>query len=51
VFRTLDLGTVSYTVPASRSLRLKIVVEGDSEDDMWFAYDTTAYPSVLTIVN
>jgi signal peptidase I len=42
--RTLDFGTLSYTVPAGRMLRLEVVVANNSAD-MWFAYDTAAHPS------
>ncbi len=47
VSRTLDFGTVSYTVPSNRRLELKLIVNGSSDDDMWIAYDTAGYASVL----
>ena len=46
VARTIDFGFVDHMIPANRSLALKIVVGNGSGDDMWFAYDTTSYPSV-----
>lgn len=49
VEKTWDFGTVSHTVAAGRSLRAKVVVEASSADDMWFAYDTTAYASRLEV--
>lgn len=49
VATVIGFGSVSRTVPAGHSLRVKMVVDGDADDSMWFAYDTTAYPSVLTI--
>ena len=45
VERTIDFGDLNYNIPGGRSLVLKIVVGNDSDDDMWFAYDTTSYPS------
>jgi hypothetical protein len=49
VSKTLDFGSVDYTVAAARLLRVKIVVGAAADDAMWFAYDTTDYPSRLTI--
>lgn len=48
---TLTLPGVSYTVPAGHQLDLRLYVPGppSSQVDMWFAYDTVAYPSRLTI--
>jgi hypothetical protein len=48
-FDTYDFGVVNYTVAAGRSLRVKVTVDPPSADDMWFAYDTTSYPSRLLI--
>lgn len=45
--QALSFGSVSYTVAAGRTLELKVILGSASEDSMWFAYDTTAYPSVL----
>lgn len=44
VERTIDFGPVTRSVPPGRVLAVKIVVE---ENDMWFAYGTTAQPSRL----
>lgn len=49
VSRTIDLGSVNYTIAASRTLRVKLVVGPDAGDDMWFAYDTSSYPSQLRV--
>ncbi len=46
---TIDFGTVAYTVAEGRSLAVKLVVGDQSGDDMWFAYDTTAYSTRLTV--
>jgi hypothetical protein len=49
VSKTIDFGVVTYSIAADRSLALKLVVGDDSDDDMWFAYDTTSYPSSLSV--
>ena len=49
VSKTLDFGAVSYTVAAGRLFRVMLIVGSAASDSMWFAYDTTAYPTVLTI--
>ena len=48
VEKTIDFGSVSYTVNSGRTLVVKIIVNANgSENDMFFAYDTTSYPSRL----
>ncbi|MDZ7591764.1 MAG: DUF6701 domain-containing protein [Rubrivivax sp.] len=47
VLRTISFGTVTYTIGATRTLELKIIVASGAGDDMWFAYDTTTYATVL----
>ncbi|MFQ5966098.1 MAG: HD-GYP domain-containing protein [Acidimicrobiia bacterium] len=49
VSRTIDLGTISTSVGGGRTLRLKVVVGDSSDDDMWFAYDTSSLKSWLKI--
>ncbi len=49
VSNTIDFGSVTYSIASNRSLAIKVVVGDDSDDDMWFAYDTTAYPSSLSL--
>ncbi len=49
VVKDWDLGTVSRTISTGRTLQVRVVVADSSDDDMWFAYDTTSYPSVLTV--
>ena len=39
----IDFGTVSHTVQAGKALAVKVTI-GDSGEDMWLAYWTTAYP-------
>ena len=47
VQKTLAFPSVNYTVVAGNRLEVKIIVGGNSGDDMWFAWDTTAYNSTL----
>jgi chitodextrinase len=47
VEHTIDFGDLTYTVNPGRTLVLKIIVHNDSGDNMWFAYDTTSYESIL----
>jgi hypothetical protein len=49
VQRTLDFGPVLHTIAQGRRLRLRIDVGLNADDDMWFAYGTASYPSVLVI--
>ena len=49
VARTIDFGTVGYTVAVGRSLAVKLVVTDQAHDDMWFAYDTASYASALNV--
>lgn len=49
VQRQFTLSNPAYTLQAGHSLDLRIVVKSSSADDMWFAYDTTAYPSQIII--
>ena len=50
VSKTIDFGPISRTITAGRALLIVIIVANGSADDMWFAYDTTGYPSVFNIV-
>ena len=46
--RTLTFAMPSPSnIPSNYWLELVIVVQNTSDDDMWFAYDTTAYPTYL----
>ena len=49
--KTFALGVGSYVLAPGHSLELKLVVEEDSDDDMWFAYDTAWAPSRIKINN
>jgi hypothetical protein len=49
VERTIDFGSVTYTISGGRNLAVKLVVGANADDAMWFAYDTVSYPSRLNI--
>ena len=40
-----SIGTVDYTVQAGHEIEVHLTVDDDSQDDMWFAYDTVGEPS------
>lgn len=46
---TFDFGNVDHTFGAGRHLGIKLIVHSSSEDDMMFAYDTTAFDARLTV--
>ena len=43
--KDIDLGFGGGTIPAGYWIEVTVVVNSASDDDMWFAYDTLAYPS------
>jgi len=43
------MDNLNYTVPAGHYLILRMYVDNSSDDDMWFAYDTTSYSSSGTV--
>jgi hypothetical protein len=43
----VDISGIDYVVPAGHSIELKVIVGDQSFDDMWFAFDTTAYPMTV----
>ncbi len=45
VQETITIPGLSYTIPAGNMLEIKMIVTDNSDDDMWFAYDTSAYPT------
>ena len=49
VNKSLTFSVSSYTVAVGRRIELKLIVDNSADDRMWFAYDTTVYPSKLTI--
>lgn len=49
VEKTANFASLNWTITAGRVLRVKLVVLASSQHDMWFAYDTTAYPSRLEV--
>ena len=49
VQKTLTMTASNYSLASGHRLELKLIVDGTADDDMWFAYDTTAYPSRVTV--
>ena len=49
VMKTISISVLNYTIPAGNELEVEVIVGGNSGDDMWFAYDTTSYSSVVEI--
>jgi hypothetical protein len=49
VSRSLSVSVTDYVLSAGSQLELKLIVTGSSDENMWFAYDTVAYPSSLTL--
>ena len=47
--QTQEAIRTTYTVPAGHVIEMKLIVEDESDDDMWFAYDTVDEPSWLYI--
>jgi hypothetical protein len=45
----LSFGQQNETITASEVLSVKIVVDNNSDDDLWLAYDTLSHPSRLSI--
>lgn len=45
---TITMSPVDATVAAGRGLMVKMAVPGNSDDDLWLAYGTRAYPTSLT---
>jgi len=49
VQKTVSFSCPSYTIAAGNRLEVKLIVNGAAANDMWFAYDTTAYNSRLEL--
>jgi hypothetical protein len=49
VLKTITFPVEPYPVAAGHKLELKVIVEGSSDDDMWFAYDTDSEKSRITV--
>jgi probable HAF family extracellular repeat protein len=46
---TITFVGLDDSIAYGRYLELKLVVHSDADDDMWFAYDTDAYPARLIL--
>ncbi len=49
VEQTITISGVSHTISAGHYLELKVLVDASSDDDIWFAYDTTDYKSYIEL--
>ena len=49
VQKTITISGLNYTIPAGNELEVKLIVGDNGDDDIWFAYDTTSYSSVVKI--
>ncbi|MDP6821975.1 MAG: hypothetical protein QF554_01630 [Dehalococcoidia bacterium] len=49
VNRLLEISSIDYTLAAGHQIELKVIVGAGSADDMWLAYDTSSYDSVLRL--
>ncbi len=49
VKKTMTISGLNYTIPAGNRLEVKLIVGSNAGDNMWFAYDTTAYASVVKV--
>ena len=47
--KTLTFPVEPHVVAAGHSLELKVIVDSSSGDDMWFAYDSNAHKSRVTV--
>ena len=46
---TITITGLDHTVPTGNELEVELLVGSSADDDMWFAYDTESYPSVIVI--
>ena len=46
---SIDLGSTSHTIPLGRTLVVTVAPGPSSQDALWLAYDTTAFPARLVI--
>ena len=49
VQRTASIGSLDYTIPEGNELEVKLIVDSSAVNNMWFAYDTLTYQSVVQI--
>jgi len=51
VMKTITISGLNYTIPAGNQLEVKLIVGSNAEDNLWFAYDTNSYSSVVKTPN
>ena len=49
VQKTITVPGLSYTIPAGHELEAKVIVDDASGNDIWLAYDTASYLSVVRL--
>jgi len=49
VLNTITFSAGPYLVASGHKLEMKLIVEGSSDDDMWFAYDSNSEKSRITV--
>ncbi|HEU0021444.1 MAG TPA: hypothetical protein VFR55_07215 [Dehalococcoidia bacterium] len=49
VQHTASIAALDYTIAEGDQLEVKLMVDSSAVNDMWFAYDTSDYPSVVQI--
>ena len=47
VKKTLIIPEISHTVIIGHELEIRVIVDKESAEDMWLAYDTTTFPTVI----
>ena len=50
VKKTITIPAVSYSIPVTHELEVKLIVNPPAADHMWFAYDAVDYPTVVAIL-
>jgi hypothetical protein len=46
---TVVFARLDYTIAEGRTLEVRFIVHSNSDDDMWFAYDTEMHPAKLVL--
>lgn len=49
VKKTISISGLNYTISVGHELEVKLIVGTNAGSNMWFAYDTSSYPSVVKI--
>ncbi len=49
VQKTAAVSSLDYTLSEGHELELKVIVDSSAINNMWFAYDTQSYPSIVKV--